>query len=1039
MLKKLLTILTSLLGLLIMTAVAGLMWASHYVDSPQFRKDLQQSLTQITGREVTLHGDLDVTIYPWFGLRAYDITVVNEPGFGDKPYISCREVSLGVRVLPLFFRELVVSEILIDGMNVRLIRNADATVNWNYYRGGGSASEIPIFSYFKKIFIEGVSVKDAVLTFDDGKLDENIRLHGLSASIGAFIPGEAAGFSVSGVFERVRGNLKMEMFVSGILNTNIFSRSSMFEQTSVEVLIQGDGLPEGEKLRLVSDLEYDAADDALLLDNMHFRFFNVDVSGHIELDDILSRWTVSGRVETEMFSPMAILKKLAVKRPLDKVKGLTKAKAAFSFNATSDALELDDIDMRLDETRLTGSARLVDYASPTVSFTFAASRFDLDRYLPLFETGTPFIWDDFSLPFWGRLQASGSLGVQEFKAMDMTYANVKALLSAERGKITASAKGGVYEGLVDANLSLNIDRRLDAPRLWASLKAKLRSCKLGSISFAKGEWGNLAGPADLDVSLLLNQISCPATMRSITALRNMALEVRLSSPSTTARLQKWNKRIELDKLQFTLHAKPETRVKKGYAFMVDSAAAVNQKESAYGASVSWRGPLLIDETLDTVASSGGDWTYESLGWLFPGQDEKVMAKGRASFTPNMKHLAMKGVEVKALNSTLKFSLSADNPLEKQRVAGGHFSLYGFNPEAVIRKFGVDVHEMEDETVFDFLTAHADFKYADSRLSLSDLQAQMDDTTITGKIGAGIQNPPDFTVALKFGRVDLDRYLTPDREVDLKKLRAGVDEKTSPVEMPVEFLKWLTVSGSVWIEEFILQDLKVQDLSGVVEARDGKMHVSDLDGWFYGGTLKGALNGMVHEKTLETSLNLSLHGFEAGPMLEDLAGREYVRGTTDMEISLASQGRTDADILANLNGGIDVSIGSGSYKFMNWDTKLTPRQIERGVTDPSRQRTSFSKVDSKWVVTKGYFEMKEFKLSSPLMTGSGSGGFNPSERSIDLSFKADFAAVPSVTVRIFGNLLDPEVHVPKGKIVTDTLRNIINIPEKSLRFLRDLFF
>jgi len=48
-------------------------------------------------------------------------------------------------------------------------------------------------------------------------------------------------------------------------------------------------------------------------------------------------------------------------------------------------------------------------------------------------------------------------------------------------------------------------------------------------------------------------------------------------------------------------------------------------------------------------------------------------------------------------------------------------------------------------------------------------------------------------------------------------------------------------------------------------------------------------------------------------------------------------------------------------------------------------------------------------------------------------------VPSVTVRIFGNLLDPEVHVPKGKIVTDTLRNIINIPEKSLRFLRDLFF
>ncbi|WP_147821296.1 AsmA family protein [Salidesulfovibrio onnuriiensis] len=1039
MLKKILISISAILFVCIGSVAGALLWASYYVDSPQFRNDLFASLSRITGREVRLNGELDVAVYPWFGLRAYDVTVANEPEFGDEPYISYREVAFGVEVLPLLARELVVSEILIDGMEIRLIRNADSEVNWDYYQGVSAASETPFFSYFKSIFIAGVNVHDAVLSFDDGELDENIRLHGLSARIGAFIPGESAGFDVDGIFERVKGELSVELHVSGILNTDLFSRSSMFDETSVELLIRGGGLPEQETARLVADIDYDKTDDDFRFENVHARVFDVDVSGSGAVEDVLSDWKLSGEVTTEVFSPISILKRLDVKRPLDKVRGLTKAKCKAVVSATASSIVFPKVVMLMDDTQLSGNATVELQTSPRVAFDVSATRLDLDRYLPLFETGTPFIWDDYSLPFWGGLRASGNAVVNEFRVLGTDFNNVKATLVAEKGALKASARAGLYGGLLGADLAMNIDRRKDDPALWTSLKAQIKSAKFESIPYASGDWGKLEGPVDMGLSLLLNQDSCQAQARSIEALRNMRLDLDINSPGGSLKLKKSDEAFQFDRLRMQVKATPMPSNKGDYLFNTQATFRAEQKRSSHYGVLSWSGPLALNKDFNMVSSSGGGWNLESAGWLLPGLDDVVTAKGQAGFTPNMRRLTIKDAELKALGATLTTSFASENPLEDSRILDGSFSLYGFNPEAVIAKYGVNVYEMEDESVFDFLTAHADFRYANSRLFLSRLKAQLDDTSIEGKLDTTMTNPPEFNVALKLGRVDLDRYLTPDKKPDLKKLRAGIDEDAPPVAMPLDFLRWLTVQGSLWVEEFILQDIKVQKLSGAVDARAGKIKADNLSGDFYGGSLKGSLNGVVHAKELESSLKLSLHDFEVGPMLQDLVEREYVQGRTNMDIDINGRGASDDDIVANLNGTIDLSVGKGSYKFMNWDAKVDPRKIAQGEPDPRTQRTAFNSVTSKWVIKDGYFDMKQFHLDGPLMTGTGYGGFSPAEESIDLNFKADFVAVPSVTVRIVGHIQDPEVKVPKGKIVTDTLQNIINIPQKSLRFLRDLFF
>lgn len=1039
MLKTLVKIFISATGVLVACLLAALLWASDYVDSPQFRKDLFTSLSDITGREVRLHGELDVTVYPWLGLRAYDVTVDNEPGFGDEPYLSYREVALGIKVMPLLAQELVVSDILIDGMEVNFARNAQSEVNWDHYEETADASQTPIFSYFKRIFIEGVTVDGATMTFDDGVSQEAIRLHGLSARVGPFTPGEAAGFRVNGVFDRLKTDLSIELHLSGILNTDIFSRSNMFDDTSVELLVRGGVLPGKENLRLVSDLEYDRADDALRLEDMRARVFDIDVNGKIEIDDILSDWRVRGEVKTELFSPRSLIKLLGVQRPLEKVRGLDNAKGGFSFEASEKDMSFTKVDILLDETHFQGVAGVIGYSDPSIEFDLTGTKLDLNRYLPLFETGTPFIWDDFALPFWADLNAAGKLSVQDFKIYDTTFGNVKTELAAHNGKIKAFAKGGVWGGLFDTNLNLDIKSRKNIPTVWASAKGSIASLKFDSTPFAAGDWGAMEGPAKVGYSLLINETECPADARSIDVLRQAHLELDVQSPETRLTLTRTQKACEFDKVHLELKSTPAKRKEHGYQFHVQSSLSLHQSKSENYGTAKWDGPVFLSRDLDSVVSSGGRFDLATTGWLLPELKETQTAKGRASFASNLCKIELGDLEIKALGATLSGTMVAEKPLEKDRVLDGSLSVYGFNPEAVITRFGVEMHEMEDETVFDHFTMHADYKYEDNSLYLSALKAQLDDTAISGTVKTVFQNPPVFTVALKLGRADLDRYLAPDTEPDLAKLRAGIDEDAPPVAMPLDTLKWLNINGSLWVDEFILEDLRVQQLSGIVDARDGVINISNLSGDFYGGSLKGTLHGIIHADELEVAVGLSLRQFQAGPMLTDLVEKEYVRGATNMEINLSGKGATDDDIVANLNGSIDFDIGNGSYKFMNWNAVVDPEKIAQGAPDPRKQRTSFNKVISKWTVKDGYFNMREFDLDAPLMAGSGSGGFSPSEETIDLRFKADFAAVPSVTVRIVGHIQDPEIKVPKDKIVTDTLKNIIDIPGKSLRFLRDLFF
>jgi len=134
--KRLLTGLCVLVVLLVVIAAGGLL----LIDANDFRPQIQNTLGQAVGREVTL-GKLHVSV--WSGsLDADQVSIGDDPAFGSQPFISAGSLRLGVRLWPLLLhRQLHVTSLTLQQPTVRLLQ--DRAGRWNFASFAAHAPAAP--------------------------------------------------------------------------------------------------------------------------------------------------------------------------------------------------------------------------------------------------------------------------------------------------------------------------------------------------------------------------------------------------------------------------------------------------------------------------------------------------------------------------------------------------------------------------------------------------------------------------------------------------------------------------------------------------------------------------------------------------------------------------------------------------------------------------------------------------------------------------------------------------------------------------------
>ena len=117
------------IGLAVVIALPVLAAAAvhHFVDANTFRPIIESRLSAALSRKVTL-GTLSLSVMTG-SLVADDLTIAEDPKFGQTPFFTAKRMRIGVQMKPLIFkRELIIRSFAVDDPQIRLIRAEDGEV-----------------------------------------------------------------------------------------------------------------------------------------------------------------------------------------------------------------------------------------------------------------------------------------------------------------------------------------------------------------------------------------------------------------------------------------------------------------------------------------------------------------------------------------------------------------------------------------------------------------------------------------------------------------------------------------------------------------------------------------------------------------------------------------------------------------------------------------------------------------------------------------------------------------------------------------------
>ncbi|MEE9210781.1 MAG: AsmA family protein [Kiloniellales bacterium] len=193
-------ILTGLLAVVAAVVVAGVAILAT-MDFEELRSVIEAEAEKATGRKLTIAGDIDLEISLSPAIAIQDVHFANAD-WGSRPeMVSIRRLEIEVAILPLFSGDIRVKRLVVVAPDILLETDAQGRGNWEIAgaAGDGQASqgaggEMPLPSF------DNAVLRDAVLTYRDGKTGETIQLRIAKLEGGASSPSAPLGISVEGSY-----------------------------------------------------------------------------------------------------------------------------------------------------------------------------------------------------------------------------------------------------------------------------------------------------------------------------------------------------------------------------------------------------------------------------------------------------------------------------------------------------------------------------------------------------------------------------------------------------------------------------------------------------------------------------------------------------------------------------------------------------------------------------------------------------------------------------------------------------------------------
>jgi AsmA protein len=477
----------------------------------QYKGRIAAAVKESTGRELHLSGDIKLSVFPWIALELGPATLGNPAGFSEEPFLSFAHASVRIKLLPLLRDRLQVARVDVDGLNVRLRKNAEGRGNWQDVEleqklvpKADADHQVPrAWAPFARL-----SVKHGRLSYA-GITVENINLETGSTAADQVTPVRAS-------FDANRGIPGEQISMNA--QFNLSEDAQLVQWQFAAVTFSGTLTRPGADRPTHWDLsapllQVNLTQQTLVLPAFTMSYAGAHVNGQVSATHMLDDLSMTGSATLAPLVLREFAPRLGVTLPTTRdAKALSALSATTHFAYGSNAVNLSNVALRLDDTELQGHILFPTGGKGAIEFDLTADQVDLDRYrAPQGATA-----DQPSADGAGGsatpLNARGTLRLKAAHLARMDFSGVRIDLLAEANvirlfPIEAQIDGGRYSG------DITFDKRGAVPTL--TVDEHLAGVDMARLLSGSAQKGRLSGRATLNLKATARGATVDAFLKTL--------------------------------------------------------------------------------------------------------------------------------------------------------------------------------------------------------------------------------------------------------------------------------------------------------------------------------------------------------------------------------------------------------------------------------------------------------------------------------------------------------------------------------------------
>ena len=385
-----------LLGLLLIIVALGFA-LSHLFDPNDYKDEIRQIARDKAHIELTLNGDIGWSLFPWLGLELHDASVATLAA-PTQPFADLQMLGLSVRVLPLLRKEVQMSDVRVEGLNLRLNRDKDGHGNWQDIGKPAPvaattqtpataettpASKPDSVSQPLKLDIDSLTVNNARVEYNDEQNGKQFSAESIQLSTGPIHEATSTPVKLTAFLGTNQPVMRVKTEVDGKLRFDRVLKRYQFDDMKVVGEASGEPL-QGKTMTFAAQgqILVDLAANIAEWSGLKISANQMRALGELKVNELDKTPQISGGLSIAQLDLAKFLDSVGQPLPAMAPGSLSKVELVTRLSGTPTSVTFDDLKLNVDDSTFTGRIAVEDFAKQALRIQLKGDTFDADRYLP---------------------------------------------------------------------------------------------------------------------------------------------------------------------------------------------------------------------------------------------------------------------------------------------------------------------------------------------------------------------------------------------------------------------------------------------------------------------------------------------------------------------------------------------------------------------------------------------------------------------------------------------------------------------------------